>query len=409
MKNDLDSLMAQHNLDAILVSGPAQHNPAMYYFTGGGHITFADLVKARGKEAILYHGPMERDEAAKTGLTTRSYSLYPMKEFLEEAGGDRWNANALRYRKMLADAGVTRGRMALYGLVELGNAYPLFAALQKVAPEIQLDGNASSDVLSAAMATKEAGEIEKIRRMGVITTQVVQRVADYLTSRRVRDEVLYGDDDQPITVGKIKSLINLWLIEAGAENPEGTIFAIGRDAGVPHSSGNPADILRLGQTIVFDIFPCEAGGGYHYDFTRTWCLGYAPDAALKLYEQVYEVYQKVTALLKADQPFAEAQKLTCELFEGMGHKTIMSTPTTEEGYVHSIGHGLGLKVHELPFSRLNESGDHLVPGSVFTIEPGLYYPEQGMGVRLEDTYAVTAAGEVEKLVDYPFDLVLRMR
>ena len=81
----------------------------------------------------------------------------------------------------------------------------------------------------------------------------------------------------PLTIRDVKQRINLWLSERGAENPEDTIFAIGRDAGVPHSSGNPMTSLRLGQTIVFDIYPCEAGGGYFYDFTRTWCLGYAPD------------------------------------------------------------------------------------------------------------------------------------
>ena len=91
------------------------------------------------------------------------------------------------------------------------------------------------------------------------------------------EDMLIGRDGEPVTIGQVKGLINLWLAERGAENPEGTIFAIGRDAAVPHSSGNPSDILRLGQTIVFDIYPCEAGGGYFYDFTRTWCLGYAPD------------------------------------------------------------------------------------------------------------------------------------
>ena len=70
MKNDLDTLMAAQNLDAILVTGPAQHNPAMVYMTGGGHLTGADLIKKRGEEPILFCNPMERDEAAHTGLQT---------------------------------------------------------------------------------------------------------------------------------------------------------------------------------------------------------------------------------------------------------------------------------------------------------------------------------------------------
>ncbi len=62
---------------------------------------------------------------------------------------------------------------------------------------------------------------------------------------------------------------------------------------MPHSAGNPDDLLRLGQTIVFDIYPCEAGGGYFYDFTRTWSLGYATPEAQELYDQVKAVYDRL--------------------------------------------------------------------------------------------------------------------
>ena len=51
--------------------------------------------------------------------------------------------------------------------------------------------------------------------------------------------------------------------------------------------------MRLGQTIVFDIYPAEKGGGYYYDFTRTWSLGYATPEAQELYDQVHEIYNKV--------------------------------------------------------------------------------------------------------------------
>jgi Xaa-Pro aminopeptidase len=366
-------------------------------------------VKKRGAKAVLFHGPMERDEAARTGLETRSYSYYPMDDFLKECNGDRVQAGALRLKRMLADAGVSGGKLALYGLSDIGTAYPLYRTLERIAPELALDGN-KTDILSLAMATKDAAEIDRIRKMGRITTSVVAKTADFLTHQRVKDDTLIGLDGKPVTVAKVKSLINLWLAEAGVENPEGCIFAIGRDAGVPHSTGIPEDALRLGQTIVFDIYPCEGGGGYFYDFTRTWCLGYAPDEVKKLYDQVYQVYHEVTGKLQANQPFSVAQRNTCELFEAMGHKTILNTPTTEEGYVHSIGHGLGLKIHEVPFSRLAATEeDKLLPGSVFTMEPGLYYPERGMGVRLEDSYWVNPSGKIEKLVDYPLELVLEMK
>ena len=72
-----------------------------------------------------------------------------------------------------------------------------------------------------------------------------------------------------------------------------------------------------------------------------------------------------------------------------------------------MGHGLGLDVHERPwFGKFEE--DKLAAGSVVTIEPGLYYPEKGMGCRLEDTVWVRPDGEMEILVDYPYDFVLPM-
>lgn len=75
-----------------------------------------------------------------------------------------------------------------------------------------------------------------------------------------------------------------------------------------------------------------------------------------------------------------------------------------------MGHGLGLEVHERPwFGRNATPEDRLEPGVVVTIEPGLYYPERGMGVRLEDTVWVQPDGEMEILAEYPLELVLPVR
>jgi Xaa-Pro aminopeptidase len=262
-----------------------------------------------------------------------------------------------------------------------------------------------------AMATKDDREVERIRKMGQLTTRVVGNVADFLTTHKVENEVLVQRDGSPLTIGDVKRQINLWLVESGADNPEGTIFAIGRDAGVPHSSGNANDLIRLGQTIVFDIFPCEAGGGYFYDFTRTWCLGYAPEPVQAVYADVLDVYQQVMSKLLVDTHCKEYQVLTCDLFEARGHPTIKSNSQTQEGYVHGLGHGVGLNIHEFPrFSMTVTSDfDRLLPGSVVTVEPGLYYPERGMGVRLEDTVWVRPDGKMEILAEYPLDLVLPMR
>jgi Xaa-Pro aminopeptidase len=291
--------------------------------------------------------------------------------------------------------------------MDAGVSYSVFSALQQAMSGLTIVGELGSSIFMQAMMTKDESEVERIRRMGKTTTTVVGRVAEYLSSHPAKNDVLVKQDGTALTIGDVKSRINLWLAELGADNPEGTIFSIGRDAGVPHSSGNPSDPIRLGETIVFDIFPCEAGGGYYYDFTRTWCMGYAPDAVQALYEDVLSVFQIIMGELKAGTSFKYYQERTCDLFEAQGHPTVKSNPVTEMGYVHSLGHGLGLHVHELPRSGMGATDEErLDPGVVMTIEPGLYYPEKGMGVRLEDSVYVRPDGTFEVLAPYPLDLVL---
>ena len=412
MKSDLDSLMKGRNLDALLIFGDAEHNPPMYYFVGGGHVSGALLIKKAGKEPVLFYNDMERDEAAKSGLKTVSFSEFPISEFEEQANGDRVLQNALRFKTILEQYGLSGGRVAVYGKVEFSLLFGILMNLVKLMPEVEFIGEGmGNSTLLYAMETKDDVEVARIRQMGAVTTTVVKMVQDYLTSCDVReDEVLLKEDGSPLTIGDVKSKISLWLAERGAADVEGTIFAIGRDAGVPHSVGDPRDLMTLGKTIVFDIFPSEQGGGYFYDFTRTWSLGYATPEAQALYDQVQEVYNQVVENLDLNASFVDYQRMTCEYFEAKGHKTQLTTKAPLDGYVHSLGHGVGLNIHERPASGLTMGPDNLLkPGVVITIEPGLYYPEKGMGFRIEDTYWVRSDGKIELLAEYPYDFVLAMK
>jgi Xaa-Pro aminopeptidase len=408
MKNIIDRLMRENDLAAILVIGPADHNPYMYYFTGGHHISTADLVKITGKKPVLFYNAMEREEAAATGLKTIGYARYKFMELLKQVKGDQLKARVVQYKKMFTDLGLTRGRVMIYGKADAGWVHEITKGIHKAMPGIDFVGDFNLAVLPTAMQTKDAEELSRIRTMGAITTRVVGRTAEFLTSHVAKKGRLIKRDGKPLTIGEVKSNINLWLAEAGAENPEGTIFSIGRDAGIPHSSGTLTDELTLGKTIIFDIFPCEQLGGYFYDFTRTWCLGYAPDPAQKLYEDVKKVYDTVVSELKVNALGSIYQHRACELFAAMGHPTVEQDPQTVNGYNHSLGHGIGIHIHEKPFMGAL-SKDKLVKGATFTIEPGLYYPDRGMGVRIEDSYCVTSEGRFECLAPYSHDLVLRVK
>ncbi len=407
MRQDIDQLMQDRGLEALVVLGSGQHNPFMVYLMGGAHLTRAYLIKKRGQPPLLFHRAMERDEAAKSGLECKTLEAYRPDQLLNEAGGEAMLANARLLKLMLEEAGLYTGKVSFYGLMESGEAYSLLSTLQKELPQLTLVGEAGDSVLLAAMETKDAQEIARIRKMGGVATQVFAQVASYLQSQEVRQNMLVDRDGTPITIGDVKRRINLWLAMQGAENPHGTIFAIGKDAGVPHSAGNDADPLQLGKTIVFDLFPCEAQGGYFYDITRTWCLGYASEEAQQLYADVLQVYRTLLNEIEAGKPLSSFQQRACALFQAQGHATILEAPLTQNGFVHSLGHGVGLHIHERPFLRANAREDeYLKAHSVVTLEPGLYYPEREMGIRLEDTLWVGADGKAELLAEFPLDLVL---
>jgi Xaa-Pro aminopeptidase len=404
--------MKEQNIDALWVVGDMKHNADMVYFTGVHEVRQVDLFKRVGKPPLIYHFvDMEREEAEKSGLETHSYDAEkPLDKYLEDHHGDLEQAVAYRLRDVMVELGLSNSRISVSGSSSIHVTLNLIDRLRELLPDMELTTFARNSPIQQARLTKEADEMERIRKMGQITTQVVRRTADFLSSQNVKNDHLVDEEGKPIRIADVKSLINLWIAELGAENPEETIFAIGRDAGVPHSNGNPDDLLELGKPIVFDIFPCEKGGGYFYDFTRTWCLGYADDETFKLHQQVLEVHQKIIKALKPNSPLKDYQTLTCELFTEMGHKTVADQYNLTEGYVHSVSHGLGLDIHESPFSGISATErDILLPGVVFSVEPGLYYPSKGTGVRIEDSVFLNPEGKFEILANYDYDLVLPVR
>jgi Xaa-Pro aminopeptidase len=409
MKTDLDRCMEQAGLDAILVAGAADHNPAMAYFAGGVHLSIAELVKKRGEPPILFHVDMERDEAARTGLAMKDRGDYDLPALIQEAGGDQVMTRALLYRRMLQDLQVS-GRVGVYGKIDVGPAFGALRRLEELMPEIEIVGESEQkSALRLARLTKDEAEVERIRQMGKITAAVVADVADFLTSHRAKDGVLVDRNGSPLTIGEVKRRIDLWLAMRGAENPEGTIFAAGHDAGVPHSVGNAPDPVPVGKSIIFDIFPCEKLGGYFYDLTRTWCLGYAPDEVLQAYQEVQGAYDVAMKAMRVGAACREVQLAVCEHFEALGHTTVRTDFNSRDGYTHSVGHGLGLDIHEPPyFSHFETNTDVLPAGSVATVEPGLYYPDREFGVRIEDTVWMRPDGQPEVLVDVPTDLVLKV-
>jgi Xaa-Pro aminopeptidase len=415
VKRDLDQLMTERDIDAAVVTGGVHNNPSMYYMANGAHLTGGVLVKRRGQEPVLIHYAMERDEAAKSGLATLDLTHFDFKGLILESE-NALEATVKLYRKIFHELGVT-GRVAFYGMEEQGSRYVLLKTLDEALGDVTITGEYDNDIFAVARATKGSDEIERMRRVGQATATVMREmigfIRDHQVVRRSQDDVqvemLIKSDGKPLTIGDVKRFGRSRLFVYELEDPEGMIFAIGRDAGVPHSRGETDDPICLGQSIVFDFFPREMGGGYFHDMTRTFCLGYAPPEVQKAYDDVRECFDRVMQDLEPEAPTRRYEELTCDIFEAQGHNTHRIDRTKQEGYVHSLGHGVGLKLHGRPrFGLAPNNQDTLQPGAVFTLEPGLYYPDGGFGVRIEDTVYLDENGQFHSLTDFDKELIIEM-
>ncbi len=416
MKSDLPRLMAEHELDALVVLGPdglGAANTAFTYFTGATHVTNGTIVVKRlgegaaaTSESYLVHNPMERDEAAKTGLRLVSAANYKMQDIVRQVGGDRLEARVEWTRRLFDDLGVS-GRVGFFGADAVGPTFAYLDALGR-AEFVEVVAEYENDVISQARKTKDAQEVALIREACRLTEGVIGQTLDFLRAYPVKDGVLTRPDGSPLTVGDVKAFIRREEAAAGLDDP-GCIFAIGRDAGVPHSSGTPTDPIRLWQTIVFDIFP-RLTGSYYADITRTWCLGYAPDEVLRAYETVMRVHDALERAFDTRRMSYEFQDMACDLFEAAGHRTIRQDLAVTNGYVHSLGHGFGLDVHEPPSMGLRgvRPDEPLEAGTIITNEPGLYYPDRGFGIRVEDDYWCNPQGRFERLTTFDRSLVIPM-
>ena len=410
MRSDLDRLMAERNIDVIVVEGPdglGSANPAFNYFVKGEHLTGL-VIKKHGEPAMLLHSPWEQVQAAKTGLELVSLDRWNFRE-IEQETDSLFEARVEYRRRMFTDLDVG-GRVGIYGTVDAGPFFALWMALGQQIFGLEIVAEPEKDIVSQARLTKDEGEIAMMRDVGRRTCAVVQAVVDYIRQHRAQGDTVVDAQGRPVTIGDVKAFMRRELAANNLEDPGGTIFAQGREAGLPHATGDESATLQLGQSIVFDIFPRQAGGGYFHDMTRTFAIGHATPELQTLYDTVKGAFDHAMGEFEVGGPTIAFQKLTCQYFAQRGHETIATKYPIEEGYIHSLGHGIGLDVHEnLRFPSTIDSGDILVPGCVFTVEPGLYYPDRGMGVRLEDTVYCRPDGTFESLTPFPMELVIPLR
>jgi Xaa-Pro aminopeptidase len=399
--------MKQRGIAGMVVIAFDRYTPAMYYATGQ-KIHFGTYFRAADGRAHLIHDPMERDQAAAVGCDCSTPAQMGLNRLLDSEGSPA-RAHGRLIAETCANLGI-QGKVAFYGDLPAGFAHALFARMLEVNPALEVD-HSHPDVMTEARTTKSADEIEAIRHAARGATAAIEKLRGYLGSLRRDGEQFRSNGSGPVKLGDLRRLLRAEFLAHGlAEEGGESIVSQGRDAGVPHNRGNDAELLRPGVPLLVDIFPGESGGGYHSDLTRTFCLGSAPAPLERLYGDVKAAFDTAMTTLAVGAPCRAYQDKVCDLFEQRGHATVRANETTQEGYVHGLGHGVGLAVHEAP--RLGGPASNtqtLAPGMVITVEPGLYYPSRGLGVRIEDLVLVRPDGGFENLTPAPYDLVIEPR
>jgi Xaa-Pro aminopeptidase len=306
---------------------------------------------------------------------------------LEELGLDELVEQGLTWHQMTTELALRAVRSAGVSSAVTPRDFPLEIADHLRAHEIEIE--ARGELFDERRRVKSEAELEGIRR--------AVRASEHAMDA-IRERLRAGP---PVTCEDLQGAVARVFSEEGMLVDDVALISAGPDTTVGHEPGSGP--IAEGEPIVVDLFPRDPASGCYSDMTRTFCLGEPPEELVRYHALVREALDLAYATIRRGITGAEAHRVVCELFESHGFETQRSKApgeVLEEGFFHSLGHGVGLEVHELP--GLGRVGEEIVAGDVLAIEPGLYRKGFG-GCRLEDLVHVTADG-CEALTDYPYEL-----
>jgi len=393
---------------ALAVVATSGRDPDLAPWVGGADVGRSVLVLPRGESPwLVYPSPMERAEAAATRLNLVLPESLGLPE-LARAGAGEAEELAVKLRGALAAAGVGPGRVAVTGLAPAGAAHAACRALEAEGYRF-VPGHGLGRWLRKA---KTADELSEIRRAAAGAAAAMRRVAGCLAAavpgRSERDNTGCGSagaelslGGAPLTAGRLRAEAAIELAARGLGLPAGSIVAAGDQGSVPHSRGADGRVIRAGESLIVDLFP---HGALWADCTRTLCAGPPPPALAAAHEAVCAAQAAAAAAAAPGLRAWDLQLVACRVLGERGIPTPISDPDTTRGYVHNLGHGVGYELHEHPSFRKESAEEGVLGvGDVLTLEPGVYEPGEGWGVRVEDLYWLGPDG-LERLTELPREL-----
>ena len=334
----LRGMMAGVGVDALLIT----HLPNIRYLTG--FTGSAGLLLVQPSRTVLvtdfrYAVQAEQEVGSAAGVEIDRASVWErLKRVLDQQPADTLGieAHAVTVRDAERISGWVRGR---------------------VVP--------TSDLVERLRASKSAGEVASIRAAAELAQEAF---AEILPTVKAGEREL-----------DVAARLECALRRRGSEwHPFQTIVASGPRSALPHARTSHRQI-GAGEWLLLD-FGAQVDG-YCADLTRTVAMGRADERQREVYELVRAAQERARLQLRAGMSGREADALARDLLTTRGYG---------DAFGHSLGHGLGLEVHEAP--RLAPTVDAPLPaGAVVTVEPGIYLPGWG-GVRLEDDVYLGADG-----------------
>ena len=275
--------------------------------------------------------------------------------------------------------------------------FPLLLADKLRASGVSL--RAEHELFVERRRVKGAAELAGIRKAQAAAEAGMAAARDLL-HRAEADGAGLAVDGAPLTSERLKAAIAQAFLERGATCDE-FIVSHGAQTAIGHEMGHGS--IHAGEPVVFDLFPRDRATGMYSDMTRTYVVGEPPAELVEWHRLCKEALDRVVAAAGPGVNGRDLMKIAADLFAEHGHPTQFTKRPGEvldRGFFHSLGHGVGLEVHERPW--LGRVGDDLVEGDVIALEPGLYRPGFG-GVRLEDVAVVTSDG-VDVVTSYAYAL-----
>ncbi len=313
---------------------------------------------------LVSGGTFERAVA----VAHRDGSLDILAPSLEETSARRAPEASVSVYQKLDDrkAWLTK---TLGGATRIGVNMPELVTSDYLALKATLPNAELVDVSSAvanARAVKDSKELARIRKACEIVSEVADEIPgllrDGMREYELSAEIAYA------------------MQKRGASGPSfDTIVAFGVGSAEPHY--HPGDVpLGKSQFVL-----CDFGARYHKyasDLTRTWIRGPETKELRAIYDTVLAAEEAAIATVRAGVKGADVH---------LAADAVIDASPWKGRFIHSVGHALGLAVHDGPALHPRNADFVLEEGMVITIEPGIYVPGLG-GVRIEDDVVVTKAG-----------------